>query len=330
MASCWRRAGSERNVALQKPSQYTLKMHDDELPNPTTTATRRQFVIGSSILLASGMTGTLFADDEKASGESSVKIGIATDLHFADKAPAGSRHYRESSGKLAEAVAVFKEQKVDFVVELGDIVDAAPTVEVEIGYLKKIDAVIKSAGVPVHYVLGNHCVATLTKPEFFAVTGARESYYSFDVGGVHFVVLDACFNKDMEPYGRNNFAWTDANIPQQEQDWLKTDLAEMKLPVVVFAHQRLDLDPTESYAVKQSPSVRGILESAGNVRAVLQGHSHENELNKINGIPYCTLAAMVEGSGEANSAYGVLEVSSRGMVRLTGFRKQENRDFVEK
>jgi predicted phosphodiesterase len=303
-------------------------MHDEK-STPSATSTRRQFVAGSSILLASGMTGSLFADDEKASDESLVKIGIATDLHFADKAAAGSRYYRESSAKLAEAVAAFKEQKVDLVVELGDIVDAAPTVEVETSYLKKIDEVIKGAGVPVHYVLGNHCVATLTKPEFFAVTGGRESYYSFDVGGVHFVVLDACFNKDMEPYGRNNFAWTDANIPQQEQDWLKKDLAATKLPVVVFAHQRLDLDPTESYAVKQSPAVRAILEGAGKVRAVFQGHSHENELHKINGIPYCTLAAMVEGSGEANSAYGVLEVSSKGMVRLTGFRKQEDRAFAK-
>ena len=105
------------------------------------------------------------------------------------------------------------------------------------------------------------------------------------------------------------------------------DLEETKLPVVVFAHQRLDLEPIASYAVKQSPAVRAILEQSGKVRVVFQGHSHHNELKKVKDIPYCTLAAMVEGSGKDNSAYGILELSGNGKVQLTGYRKQENRDF---
>ncbi|MGK0184584.1 MAG: putative phosphodiesterase [Verrucomicrobiales bacterium] len=297
--------------------------------NDKQSTTRRQFVAGSSVLLAGGMvTGSVFAEEDSSEkGGATVKIGIVTDLHFADKATAGTRHYRESRAKLQEAVTLFKEQGVDFVVELGDIVDAASTVEQELSYLKTIDAVIKSSGVPVHYVLGNHCVATLTKEEFLNATGKEDSYYSFDLNGVHFVVLDACFNKDMKPYGRDNFVWTDTNIPQEEQEWLVKDLEATVLPVIVFAHQRLDLEPASSHAVKQSPQVRAILEKSGKITAVFQGHSHENELKEVTGIPYCTLAAMVEGRGKENSAYGILEVSGNGKVKLTGYRKQSNRTF---
>lgn len=312
----------------------TLSAMHENSRNKDFSTTRRQFVAGGSVLLASGLaTGSVFAEEgddvEQKGNGSMVKIGIVTDLHFADKATAGTRHYRESRAKLQEAVELFKEQKVDFVVELGDIVDAAPTVEIEQGYLKEIDAVIKSAGVPVHYVLGNHCVATLSKPEFFEITGVKKSYYSFDQNGVHFVVLDACFNKEMKPYHRDNFVWTDTNIPPEEQAWLKKDLNATALPVVVFAHQRLDLEPSASYAVKQSPQVRTILEASGSVRAVFQGHSHKNELNKINGISYCTLAAMVEGAGKENNAYGILDVSSDGSVRLTGYRKLQDRELLK-
>lgn len=310
---------------------------------PHARATRRQFVAGGSVLLAAGVAGAAFAGDddgtargvggeresEPARDGAGVRIGILTDLHYADKAPAGTRHYRESEEKLREAVALFKEQKPDFLIELGDLVDAAPTVAEELGYLGTIDRVFKAAGLPVHYVLGNHCVTTLTKAEFLKATGARASYYSFDAGGVHFVVLDACFNTDMDPYGRNNFVWTDTNIPPEELAWLKSDLAGTQSPVVVFAHQRLDLEPDAAYAVKQSPEVRKILEDSGKVRAVLQGHSHENALHTLNGIAYCTLAAMVEGSGPANSAYGMLEVTAAGRVTLTGYRRQVNQTLSE-
>ena len=89
-----------------------------------------------------------------------------------------------------------------------------------------------------HHVLGNHCVDTLTKEEFLDRVGQERSFYSFDVGGYHFVVLDACFRSDGQPYGRKNFEWTDANIPAHEVEWLEADLASTSRPTIVFAHQR--------------------------------------------------------------------------------------------
>ena len=292
---------------------------------------RRRFVACSSVVIASASVSGIRAQESESpeeTGKPRVRVGIVTDVHYADKVPAGTRHYRESQRKLAEAVALFEEQKVDWIIELGDIVDAAPTVDEELSYLRTIDKVLKSADVPVHYVLGNHCVATLTKEEFLKTVKAKKSYYSFDYGGLHFVVLDACYNHKMEPYGRANFTWTDTNIPPEQADWLEKDLKGTELQTIVFVHQRLDLEPSASYAVKQSPAIRGILERSGKVRAVFQGHSHKNELHRIEGISYCVNAAMVEGSGMDNSAYSILEVARDGKVTLTGFRKQQDREFA--
>lgn len=265
--------------------------------------------------------------DSTGSATSLAKLGLLTDVHYADKLPAGSRHYRESLGKVKEAAALFKEQQPAAIVCLGDIVDAAPTVEVELGYLKTITAAIDESGIPRHHVLGNHCVTTLTKPEFFegAKAASAVGHYSFDLGGVHFVILDACYNGKMEPYGRQNFVWTDTNIPAAQQEWLRADLDKTDKKTVVFAHQRLDLKPDASYAVKQCVAVRAILEKSQKVTAVFQGHSHHNELIEINAIPYCTLAAVVEGSGAEHNSYAILDVMSDGKLRLKGYRMQEDR-----
>lgn|GEM_PF-4143991 len=61
-----------------------------------------------------------------------LRVGLITDLHHADKPSAGNRHYRESVGKLLEASKQFKSEKIDFVVELGDLVDRAESVELAI------------------------------------------------------------------------------------------------------------------------------------------------------------------------------------------------------
>lgn len=283
---------------------------------------RRAFLADGALLLAAttvvGGAATIAA---AAEGEG-LLVGLATDLHYADKVPAGSRYYRETRGKLVEAVERFRELRPAFVVELGDLVDAADSVETEKRWLAEIDAVFSTASADRHYVLGNHCVDELTKEEFLGAVGRERSYYSFDRGGVHFIVLDACFRSDGKPYGRKNSVWTDANIPAEELEWLEADLKGAVGKVVVFAHQRLD--GQGSHFVKNAERVRRALEASGKVLAVFQGHSHKNDYREIGGVHYATLAAMIEGSGPENNGYATARIHGDGSIAVTGFRRQKN------
>ncbi len=251
-----------------------------------------------------------------------LKVGLITDLHYADKPPAGTRHYRETIGKLDEAAQQFKEDGASMLVELGDLIDAADSVAVEQGYLKTINKCFATICNDRHYVLGNHCVDTLHKEEFLGTVEQEASYYSFDRGDFHFVVLDSCFRSDGQPYGRRNFKWTDANVSPAELEWLSADLQNTDKHVIVFAHQRLDV--SDNHGVRNNSAVRTILEDSGRVLAVFQGHSHKNDLKQINGIHYCTLVAMVEGSGADNNGYSLLELTSNGTIKVTGWRKQSS------
>lgn len=284
---------------------------------------RRAFLkSGAIVLAAASMRSLKLAADDHAP---SLRVGLMTDLHYADKAPAGTRHYRETLAKFEEAARQFERDKPAFVVELGDLIDAADSVEVEQGYLKRINREFSGLSPDRHYVLGNHCVDTLKKEEFLGEVGQEKSFYSFERGGFHFIVLDACFRGDGTPYGRKNFQWTDTNIPDAELEWLEADLQASGKPVIVFAHQRLDV--STNHGVKNNAAVRRLLESSGKVLAVFQGHSHQNDLKQIGGIHYCTLVAMVEGSGAENNGYSVMEIEPSGTIVLHGFRKQKSHEW---
>ena len=295
--------------------------------NVGTRVDRRSFVRdGSLYLLGAGLSLSHSSDLLAVERKRAVRLGLVTDLHYADKAPAGSRHYRETLAKLEEAAAQFQQDRPDHVVELGDFIDAADSVEMEKGYLKRINQEFSALPGKKHYVLGNHCVSTLTKEEFLEGVERKKSYYSFDAGGFHFVILDACFRNDGQPYGRKNFEWTDPNIPQEQVEWLAADLKAASGRAIVFVHQRLDV--SNSYGVKNAAQVRKVLEDSGNVLAVFQGHSHKNELKDVKGVYYCVHRAMVEGSGLENSGYSTMDVFADGTIRVTGFRKQSKYEWT--
>ncbi len=283
---------------------------------------RRAFLQQSCLCLAGLGAGRLLAAEME--GSPRFRIGMVTDLHYADKEPTKTRFYREALSKLDEAVEYFNREKPKLVVELGDLIDQADSVEQEMAWLQTIEARYAQLTVPRHYVLGNHCVTTLTKAEFAAYTGAAKTgHSSFDQDGIRFLILDACYRQDGVPYERKNFSWQDTSIPKVELTWLESELSSASGPVIVLAHQRLDVD--KAHSVQNAAVVRALLEKSGKVLAVFQGHSHKNDYQQIAGIHYCTLVAMVEGSGLESSGYAMLDVMPDSSLRLHGFRKQTNR-----
>ena len=310
------------------PQQKSHKTMSTNLLNSNHALSRRAILQNGSLLMATALTTSwrdLAAAAERTQAPPDIRLGLLTDLHYADLAPAGDRHYRESLVKIREAVSRFDQLKIDRAVELGDFIDAATTVDGEIKHLKTIEREFARLDCPRHYVLGNHCVYTLTKEEFLANSAARQSFYSFDHADLHFVILDACFRTDGKPYGRKNYDWKDANLPGHELQWLKADLKKAARPTIVFVHHRLDTTPP--YGVRNAAEVRQILKQSGHVLAVFQGHNHINDYKTIDKIHYVTLNAMVTGSGPEQNAYSILDIWKDGTLKLDGFRTQLDRSL---
>jgi len=94
------------------------------------------------------------------------------------------------------------------------------------------EAAVAESGIPFFQVLGNHDVEVATRTDELSATVFRKrfgpTYYSFERGEIHYVVLDDVFwYGDYVGY-----------IDQEQLDWLHADLSlvEPGRTVVVFAH----------------------------------------------------------------------------------------------
>lgn len=280
---------------------------------------RRDFLVGGAALVSLAGVGRSAATRAK----DGITIGIYTDSHYADRKPGGNRYYRDSAAKLAEFVKTMTKAKPDFCIVLGDFVDKGKTLEIERGYLRRIEGIYRTFTGRRYHVIGNHDVATFSKAQFVDGTKMPAPHHSFDAGAFHCVVLDANYRKDFSHYKAGNFHWTQTYVPPDEQKWLTADLAGTKKKTVVFIHQTLD-DEKGSHGVKNAPDVRRILEKSGKVLAVFQGHNHGGAYRRINGIEYLTMRAMVTGAGLKNNAHSIATVTPAS-IRIRGFGRQRSR-----
>lgn len=267
-----------------------------------------------------------------------VRFGLVTDVHFSDvradsqmRDGAMARPYAESKRKLNEAVAVFNGRSPDFVIELGDFKDLSTDRESTMRCLDEIEGCFSMFRGPRYHVVGNHDFDCLSPEEFMSrVTNGGKpmtrGHYSFDVNGVRFLVLDACFDSNLRHYSRCN-PWYDANLPPDELDWLECELTASPRHVVVFCHQRLDT--SSRHAVRNAASVRAVLERSGKVVLVVTGHEHTGGFSIVNGIPYYTLHGLICGTGKMSNSYAEAAIFSDGSYSVTGWGNAVSRSSQE-
>jgi len=291
--------------------------------------TRRQFLKVSSAALA----GLALPRDASGRPQATARFGMVTDPHYADCGERGPRFYRESSSKMRECVELMNAEGVDFLIELGDFKDQdEPGVEADtLGYLEEIESELAAFAGPRYHVLGNHDMDSISKAQFLAGTENTSidpdvTYYSFDRGDLHFVVLDANFRADGGAYDHGDFDYRDTNIPPQQLDWLAQDLASTNAPTLLFVHQRLDGEGP--LFVNNADEVRLLMRRRGNVIAAFHGHDHAGDHREIDGIHFYTLRAVVEGSGLYNSSYAIVGVHADGLT-ITGYRRAVSHDLLE-
>lgn len=159
------------------------------------------------------------------------------------------------------------------IVQLGDFCTVAHD---NVGFLE----VFESFDGPRHHVIGNHDTdGGHSRAEVVAFWRLPGRYYSFDLGGFHFVVLDA---NDPNRGTPRTHPWS---MAEDQLAWLGEDLAAAAHPVVVLVHQFLPTD------LRNFDRIRGIFaahhEAGGPpVAAVLCGHHHADRHERINGVHY--------------------------------------------
>ena len=266
--------------------------------------------------------------------DKNTRFGLVTDIHYADRKVNGTRYYDQSIAKLTEAVNIFNSEKLEFLIELGDLKDQGtnPDKTETLTFLDQIESTLKKFNGPVYHVLGNHDMDSISKEDFLGHIrnhgkAGNKPYYSFIRNKLKFIVLDANHHEDGSDYNNGNFDWTKAFIPQTQKEWLNHELEESKYPVIVFSHQMLDSfsDIDKKLCVGNADEIVNILERHKKVITVFQGHHHPGHYSYRNNIHYYTMKGMIEGSFPENSSYGIIEVQRNLNINITGFRNCGNK-----
>ena len=276
-----------------------------------------------------------------AQTEPILMIGLIADPQYQDAPSSGERQYRESLWKLNEAIDSFNYYEVDFIQNLGDIIN---------GEWRSFDSIMPvynkiNPDIETYHLLGNHdfSIDSVQMADLLETLSMPDCYYSYVKKDWRFIVLDATdysyyanplhkhtIDKIDEYYTRtegeqNHYDWN-GGIGEEQQDWLKATLDSAKSldqKVIVFSH--MPLRPEHATNLWNSREIVDIIESSSNVIVFINGHRHEGGYTFENGIHYITIAGMLN---TMISSYGILEIYRDRLV-LKGFGNQQDYHIVE-
>lgn len=225
-----------------------------------------------------------------------MKIGVFADPHYCSSdVLCRTRRPRLSYEKVRLVMEAFRQAGVDYAVCMGDLTDREDTHAAELARLEEITALIRSFGLPVCLVPGNHDYVSFSAAELETVGGFRIPPYTLDFPALRWIVLDANYRADYRRFDVAGVDWKDSNLPPEQVDFLRAALAETALPCVVLVHENLDPGVQQDHIIRNAAEVRALLAASGRVKLVLQGHYHPGAEAVVSGIPYLTVPALCEG-----------------------------------
>jgi hypothetical protein len=232
---------------------------------------------------------------------------------------------------LEQGIGILKDRRPDVVLHTGDVVEStASPAEIRTDF-QRAAALLDRLPVPWHLSAGDHDVSP---PEWQAgssdrsreqlfqeLYGAREPafrehpWYSFDVGGFHFVALYSQQTLRVDPRWGDIFL---ARLHDDQLAWLRQDLEAHRRAraVVLFLHQPL------WYHWSGWKRVHDLLRHYP-VAAVVAGHFHyDQDEGELDGIRYLVVGATggdtKHGSRDAGAAQHVtlLRIARPGRVQV--------------
>jgi 3',5'-cyclic AMP phosphodiesterase CpdA len=190
-------------------------------------------LVGSKVTLANAETSATLATSAPAAAKAGQPLTIAhiTDVHITD--------LYEAEKWVAKALHMIQDHpsKPSLIINTGDcVMDSLKQDKKRADELWKIwnDTFKRENSLPVRTCLGNHDVwggrlslktPFQTDPQFgkklaLDSLGMEKSYYSFDFGGWHFIMLDTIYPIKTD----SHFAWV-GQLDDKQLDWLKKDIA---------------------------------------------------------------------------------------------------------
>ncbi|MCK4998209.1 MAG: metallophosphoesterase [Anaerohalosphaera sp.] len=295
--------------------------------------------VGLLIVLAAGC-----GKRESVTVEREVKFGLLADVQYAGKTHAGTRYYRNSKEKLTRCVTDLNTKDIDFVIQLGDLIDGGPNAAAE---LDEMLAVYNRINAEKYHTMGNHDFAGIDRNAVLSKMALDKGYCDFTVDNWRFVILDTLdvaliggWPEDSENYKQgkemlnrlkdqnavNAVSWN-GGIGEKQKAWLADVLADARKKhqqVIAFGHCPL-VPAGDVHNLWNAQQIAIMLEDSDCVAAYFAGHNHHGNYQLRNSVHYVTLRGMVETPDQ--NAYAVIKLKP-DKIEITGFGRVQSKTLV--
>lgn len=310
------------------------------MPNRPTQLTsnfpsRRSFLgLSAGAAAAFAVAGAPAATAASRSTAPPLRFGVIADCQYADKPDRGVRLYRQSIGKLQEAVTTLNGEDLRFALHLGDFIDEFP---------ESFDAVTpiwEQLRMSKYHVLGNHDFQ-MPRNEVLTAMDIPASYYHFRRNGWRFIVVDT---NDISTYGNpegsanyvlaeqmraelqaagkpNGQAWN-GGVSAEQLAWIEQILENARRQgekVVLNSHH--PVFPLDQHNAYNDAELVDLVSSYDNVVAWFNGHNHAGNYGFTGGTHFVTFKGMLDTT--ANS-YATVQAYDDRLV-IEGFGREPNR-----
>jgi 3',5'-cyclic AMP phosphodiesterase CpdA len=270
-----------------------------------------------------------------------LNLGLVADPQYADIPPFATRYYRQSIGKLTEAINHFDAQELDFCVNVGDAIDQQ---------WKSFDDILNvfsKSRHKFHHLLGNHDfeLPDELKAKAPGRLGMERRYYTITEGGFCLVMLDtndvslyaypisskeaADAYEKLKAYAATGIlhaqAWNGA-VGDAQMKWFEgtcKKAAEAKQKVIVFAHHPIYPFPC-NHNEWNSDALLKLIDRNRNIVAWINGHNHAGAFAIRDGVPLITMHGMVET--QDTNAYATARIFS-DRLQILGKGREPSREI---
>lgn len=192
---------------------------------------------------------------EKVDGQDSYKIFMLGDMHLANRT-GDLGQFAQFTSDLTDYMTRHKGEKM-YALTLGDMTWDLYWYSNSYyfpQYLNTVNSQIKN--LQIFHTMGNHDNDFQTRSDYDAavkyVDQICPTYYSFNIGKVHYVVMD---DIDCSSYDGSTFRNYVASLSAEQLDWLAKDLSHVDktTPVVVAMHVQVFYPTTSGFKIDHDP-----------------------------------------------------------------------------
>lgn len=198
-----------------------------------------------------------------------LTFGVCADVH--------KDIMHDTDARLGAFIDEMNRQQVDFIIQMGDFCFPAE-------YNRSFLSIWEKFKGPRYHVIGNHdAQGHHTRQEVMDFWKMPRRYYSFDMHGYHFVVLDANDVRKDPPPSNPDFP---SCIGPDQFEWLRNDLLATEAPSFLFSHQTLEKEEGVDGRDEVQALLKEINKKAGwqKVVASFCGDLHVDYCERVNGI----------------------------------------------